>query len=413
MVITPQASYLSRVEEFIGRMDAGGEGSRLYVYEVKYVKAADLAEQLGKVYGNVSQSTSSAPSMMPGIEPVEVRTTDMPSVEARLPDSVAPPSSGGMVDQTLSIGGGEVGISAVEESNSLLVRASPAQWESIRRAIDRLDNMPWQVQVEAQVVEVKLTGDLSYGVSWFFGNAIDAGSQADADAANDFRNSATAITGTANSFTFLGPSAKVIINTLDSVSDVRILSAPSVLVRNNVEADFNSGQQIPVASTVINNNGNTNSDNTYSQVQFRQTGVSLKVKPRISSNGMVFMEITQDVSSPSSDGPVIGGNVSVDNNKLHTEVAVMSGETIAIAGLIKTEQGNGSSGFPGLSRLPVIGALFGNKTVRDNRQEILVLITPTVVRDPRAARQLTDDYGARFRALEPLRRQKAKAQGGQ
>ena len=411
MVITPQASYLARIEEFIGRMDAGGEGTRLYVYEVKYVKAADLAEQLGKVYGNVSQSTSSAPSMMPGIEPVEVRTTDMPSAEARLPDAVAPPSGGGMVDQTLSIGGGEVGISAVEESNSLLVRASPAAWESIRRAIDRLDSMPLQVQVEAQVVEVKLTGDLNYGVSWFFGNAIDAASQPAADAANDFRNSATQITGTNNAFTFLGPSAKVIINTLDNVSDVRILSAPSVLVRNNVEADFNSGQQIPVASTVINNNGNTNSDNTYSQVQFRQTGVSLKVKPRISSNGMVFMEITQDVSSPSSDGPVIGGNISVDNNKLHTEVAVMSGETIAIAGLIKTEQGKGSSGFPGLSRLPVIGALFGNQTVRDNRQEILVLITPTVVRDPMEARRVTDEYGARFRALEPLR--KKEAQGRQ
>jgi general secretion pathway protein D len=411
MVITPQASYLPRIEEFIGRMDAGGEGSRLYVYEVKYVKAADLAEELGKVYGNVSQSTSSAPSMMPGIDPVEVRTTDMPSAEAQLPDSVSPPSSGGMVDQTLSIGGGEVGISAVEESNSLLVRASPAAWESIRRAIDRLDTMPLQVQVEAQVVEVKLVGDLSYGVSWFFGNAIDAPSQADASAANDFRNSGTAISGTNNAFTFLGPSAKVIINTLDSVSDVRILSAPSVLVRNNVEADFNSGQQIPVASTIINNNGNTNSDNTYSQVQFRQTGVSLKVKPRISSNGMVFMEITQDVSSPSSDGPVIGGNISVDNNKLHTEVAVMSGETIAIAGLIKTEQGKGSSGFPGLSRLPVIGALFGNQTVRDNRQEILVLITPTVVRDPMEARRMTDEYGERFRALEPLR--KKEAQGRQ
>jgi general secretion pathway protein D len=409
MVITPQASYLSRVEEFISRMDAGGEGSRLYVYEVKFVKAADLAEQLGKVYGNTSTTTTSGPSLMPGLEPVEVRTTDMPPADAPLPANAAP--GPGLTDQTLNIGGSNVGISAVEESNSLLVRASPAQWESIHRAIDRLDSMPLQVHVEAQVVEVKLTGDLSYGVSWFFGNAIDSASQADADAANNFSNTATQISATANAFTFLGPSAKVIINALDSVSDVRILSAPSVLVRNNVEADFNSGQQIPVASTILNNNGNTNTDNTYSQVQFRQTGVSLKVKPRISSNGMVFMEITQDVSSPSSSGPVIGGNVSVDNNKLHTEVAVMSGETIALAGLIKTEQGHGSGGVPFLSRIPVIGALFGNQTVRDNRQEILVLITPTVVRDPQEARRFTDEYGERFRALEPLRKQNAKAQG--
>ena len=203
------------------------------------------------------------------------------------------------------------------------MRASPAQWESIRRAIERLDTMPLQVHIEAQVVEVKLTGDLSYGVSWFFGNAV-AGRQpaASPSALNDcpqlrHRRSCRR---RRRRFTFLGPSAQAILSTLDSISDVRMLSAPSVLVRNNVEADFSSGQQIPVASTILNNGGNTNTDNTYSQVQFRQTGVSLKVKPRISSNGMVFMEITQDVSSPSPSGPVIGGNVSVDNNKLHTEV---------------------------------------------------------------------------------------------
>ena len=407
MVITPQPRYLTQVQEWIERMDAGGEGSRLYVYEVKYVKAADLAEQLGNVYGNTSTTRTTGPSLMPGLEPVEVRTTDMPPANAPLPVNASP--SGGVSDQTLSIGGGEVGISAVEESNSLLVRASPAQWESIRRAIDRLDSMPLQVHIEAQVVEVKLTGDLSYGVSWFFGNAIDAVTQATTNTINDWRNSATSIRPTgAASFTFLGPSAQAIISTLDSISDVRILSAPSVLVRNNVEADFSSGTQIPVASTIINNNGNTNSDNTFSQVQFRQTGVSLKVKPRISSNGMVFMEITQDVSSPSATGPVIGGNVSVDSNKLHTEVAVQTGETIMIAGLIKTEQGKGSNGIPYLSRIPVIGALFGTQNQSNNRQEVLVLITPTVIRDPAEARRLTDEYGERFRGLEPLRKATGK-----
>jgi len=411
MAITTQASYLSRIEGFIASMDVGGEGSRLYVYEVKYVKASDLAEQLGRVYGNVSSTSTSAPSLMPGLEPVEVRTTEMPPADAPLPVNGA--QGPGVVDQTLEIGGTEVGISAVEESNSLLVRASPSQWESIHRAIERLDNMPLQVQVEAQVVEVNLTGDLKYGVSWFFGNAVPAANQPITNTINDVYNSATAILPAGAAFTFLGPSAQAIVSTLENYSDIHILSAPSVLVRNNVEADFNSGQQIPVASTILNDGGNSNTDNTYSQVQFRQTGVSLRVKPRISSNGMVFMEITQDVSSPSASGPVIGGNVSVDNNKLHTEVAVMSGETIAIAGLIKTEKGNGNNGIPYLSRIPVVGALFGQRSVTDNRKEILVLITPTVVRDPMEARRMTDEYGERFRGLEPLRKQEAKAQGGQ
>jgi general secretion pathway protein D len=407
MVITPQARYLAEVQSWIERMDAGGDTPVLHVYEVKYVKAADLAEQLGNVYGNSSTTKTSAPSLMPGLEPVEVRTTDMPAADTPLPTARASGSTpSGDSSQTLTVGNGEVGISAVEESNSLLVRAAPAQWESIRRAIERLDTMPAQVHIEAQVVEVKLTGELSYGVSWFFGNQIDAATQATTNSLSHWVNSGTSIRPAPNgaNFTFLGPSAQAILTTLDSVSDLRVLSAPSVLVRNNVEADFSSGTQIPVASTILNNNGNSNNDNTYSQVQFRQTGVSLKVKPRISSNGMVFMEITQDVSSPSASGPTIGGNISVDNRKLHTEVAVQTGETIVLAGLIKTEQGKGSSGIPYLSRIPIIGGLFGTQNQSNNREEVLVLITPTVIRDPLEARQMTDEYGERFRGLEPLRK---------
>ena len=423
MVITTQASYLREVESFIERLDTGGDGARLYVYEVQYVKAADLADQLGSVFGQSGQQNSSkkGASLMPGLDPVEVRTTDMPAAKgadigssgngntgiAGGGDYAGGKSggSGGNSNQTLSIGGSEVGISAVEESNSLLIRTNPAQWESIRRAIERLDTMPLQVHIEAQVVEVKLNDQLKYGVSWFFGNLVSAGDQAFTKATSFWDNSGSSVkpdgTGT---FTFLGPNAQAIISTLDSVSNTRILSAPSVLVRNNVEADFNSGTQIPVASTIINNNGNTNNDDTYSQVQFRQTGVSLKVKPRISSNGMVFLEITQDVSSISDTGPVIGGNVSVDNRKLHTEVAVRTGETVMIAGLIQSSNKNGSSGLPGLSRLPYVGALFGAKERGENRAEVVVLITPTVIHDPSEARKLTDEYGERFRGLDPLRK---------
>ena len=406
MVITPQAAYLKEIQAWIERMDAGGDGARLYVYEVKFMKAADLAEQLASVFGGgSSQRPANDVSLMPSMDPVEVRTTDNTQDISRGPTLGSAPAANSPA--TLNVDGDQVNVSAVAESNSLLVRASPAHWESIRRAIDRLDEMPLQVHIEAQVVEVKLTGELSYGVSWFFGNAITNGGTPPVvlPTPNDWGNPSASVSGTGGgSFTFLGPSAQAILKTLDSVSDLRVLSAPSVLVRNNVEADFSAGTQIPVASTVINNNGNTNSDNTFSQVQFRQTGVSLRVRPRVSSNGMVFMEITQDVSSPSASGPVIGGNVSVDNRKLHTEVAVQTGETVVLAGLIKTEQGKGSSGIPFLSRIPVVGGLFGSQNQSNNRSEVLVLITPTVVRDPAEARRLTDEYGERFRALDPLRK---------
>jgi len=175
-----------------------------------------------------------------------------------------------------------------------------------------------------------------------------------------------------------------------------------------VEASFDSGEQIPVVSTILNSGGNNNADNTYSQVQFRQTGISLKVKPRVSTDGMVFLDITQDVSK-ASDVADATGNVRVDTNKLKTEVAIQSGETVVLAGLIATDQSKGSGGIPFLSRLPFIGALFGKQTKNNNRSEILVLITPTVVRNPSDARKLTDEYGERFKALEPLRKEREKA----
>lgn len=415
LVITPQAKYLRDVEIWIERLDSGGEGVRLYVYEVKNVKATDLADQLSSVFGNSSNSSNAndSVSLQPGLEPVEVRTVNNPP-PANTPK---PGAAADARNSALSIGGGDVSISAVEESNSLLVRASPGQWESIRRAIERLDSMPLQVHIEAQVLEVKLGGKLEYGVSWFFREGIRPGAgnnntQQEYDLSQSTNNVSTissVISGVVGAnWTFIAPNAKAVVSALDSLSDVRVLSAPSLVVRNNVEADFNSGQQIPVVSTSLNP-GTGNGNSTINQVQFRQTGITLKVKPRINSNGTVFMEITQEVSSRARGEALVGGNVSVDSNKLHTEAFVQSGETVMLAGLIKTENSKDRSGVPFLSRLPVIGALFGTQGRTNERQEILVLLTPTIIRDPAEARKVTDEYGERFRALDPLRKERENA----
>ncbi|HEY2345233.1 MAG TPA: type II secretion system secretin GspD [Xanthomonadaceae bacterium] len=444
LVITPQPKYLNEIQTWIDRLDAGdGQTARLYVYEVKNVKASDLSGQIGTLFGiPVQQSAATpAPSTMPGLEPVEVSTygekDGVPSTAqplGRAANATArnnnAAAAGGANAQHGD--GSGVSITSVEDSNSILVRATPAQWESIRRAIDRLDTMPLQVHIEAQVIEVNLTGELSYGTSWYFQNAIPDPTLAalaahrkgwGAIAGSILPTGSTDSTVTPGaSWTFLGPSSLAIVQALDHVSHVRILSSPSLVVRNNVEADFDSGTQIPVASTIFSpglgatgsvtspttGTGSTGTttgtvDDTYSQVQFRQTGVSLKVKPRVSSNGMVFMDITEDVSSPSTTGPTIAGNISVDDRKLKTSAVVASGETVVLAGLIKETKGKDDSGVPYLSRIPVIGGLFGTKSLTNDREEVLVLVTPTVIRDPSDARKLTDEYGSRFKALEPIK----------
>lgn len=406
MVITHQPKYLADAEQWIQRIDLGGEGSSLFVYEVKYAKATDLAEQLNQVFGSGGASRNGRGAadpfnISPGLDSVRVRT-----LENGAPSSPPAPAASGS-SNAISLGNTEnVFISAVEESNALLVRASAGQWDAIRRAIERLDQMPLQVHVEAQVLEVKLNKTLEYGVSWFFGNQVPTANLGLSQSLNDFSNVGSVISGAANSFTFVGPSAQAVVSALDTVSDVTVLSAPSVLVRNNVEATFNSGQQIPVASTIINpvlggNDGN-NSNLNASQVQFRQTGIVLTVRPRANPDGTVFLEVTQTVSSPSASGPVVGGNVSVDTNDVQTEVLVRSGETVIIAGLIKTTQDKGSSGLPFLSRIPVLGALFGGQNQNENRSELVVLITPTVIRASNDLSKLTEEYGRRFRGLDPL-----------
>ena len=423
LVITPQARYLREVETWIERLDAGGgEGARLYTYEVLYMKAVDLADQLGEVFGNTSsggrEDNAAPPSLMPGLEPVQIRSIDTPAPDAADPkaraESAAREAAGVSArgGEGISLGdSGDVSISAVEESNALLVRATPGQWESIRRAIERLDTMPLQVHIEAQIIEVQLQGQLSYGVNWFFENAVV--DEAELPSALG-RNIWGDIAGSAGSgglgWTFLGRNAAAVITALDDVSDVRVLSTPSVVVRNNAEAKLDVGTKIPVNSTSFNPIvGDPGSGNgTFTQVQYLDTGVILTVTPRISRDGTVFMEIEQEVSSP-GDTPDDNGNLPINKRNLTTEAAIQSGETVMLAGLISDSTLDGSVGVPGLSRLPVIGALFGKKTQNSLRTEVVILVTPRVIRDPAEARRLTDEYGERFRALEPLRKTEADA----
>ena len=431
LVITPQARYLREAQTWIERLDAGGgEGSRLYTYEVLYMKATDLADQLGQVFGGSGGSSSSrsesesSPSIMPGLEPVQIRSTETPAPDAAgakgreaaaQASNAASGNRGNSGGEGIALGNDEdVSISAVEASNALLVRASPGQWESIRRAIERLDTMPLQVHIEAQVVEVQLTGELSYGVSWFFENSVvDDAELPSAAGRTIWGDIAGSITGDGVGWTFLGKNAAAVITALDDVSDVRLLSTPSVVVRNNAEAKLDVGTKIPVNSTSFNPiTGDPGSGNgTFTQTQYLDTGVILTVTPRISRDGTVFMEIEQEVSSPGpprANDPT--GNVPINKRSLITEAAIKSGETVMLAGLITEGATTGSSGVPGLSRLPIVGGLFGTKTRSSDRSEVIILVTPRVIRDPAEARKLTDEYGERFRALDPIRAEPATPQ---
>ncbi|MCJ0825662.1 type II secretion system secretin GspD [Luteimonas sp. 50] len=430
LVITPQADYLDDIQQWLQRIDSAGEGVQLFSYELKYVKAKDLADRLAEVFGGGGgrSDNGGAPSLMPGLQSTQIKDGGIDDT-ASSAQVGGDSGGGGLGDGSLSldprqsgngavmleVDGDKVGVSAVDETNTLLVRATGQAWRSIRDVIERLDVMPLQVHIEAQVAEVKLSGALQYGVNWYFEQAVNAtpanggaglpsaaGRTIWGDLAGSIRPAGGVNPGLA--WTFLGRNAAAVINALDEVTDVRLLQTPSVVVRNNAEAVFNVGSRIPISSVTFNPNSGSDG-NTFSQVQYLDTGTILKVRPRITRDGTVFLDLVQEISTPgslSSADP--NGNVRIDTRRLKTEAAIQSGDTIMLAGLISDGVDRGSSGVPGLSRIPVIGGLFGTQRSGTSREEVIVLLTATVLRNPLEARDLTDEYGRRFRAMEPLYR---------
>ncbi|WP_409601041.1 type II secretion system secretin GspD [Thermomonas sp.] len=415
MVITPQPAYLDQIREWIDRIEGGSGDGRLFSYELKYIRARDLADRLAEAFGSGSgaRDDRAAPSLMPGLQAGELRDGEATSRDGQPASGTGrgeggnlPAAGGGNGRVTLKVDGAEVGVSAVEDTNSLLVRANGAQWKSIRQVIERLDVMPMQVHIEAQVLSVALKGELQYGVSWFFDNAVADKGLPFPTGRNSWGTHAGSVSPLANgggnllSWTFLGSSAAAIVQALDNVTDVRTLSSPSVMAQNNREAVLNVGQRIPVTSVSFNpqSGGGTG---TYNQVQYLETGIILKVRPRIARDGMVFLDIVQEVSKPTGIADPFG-NVRIDTSKVTTSAVASSGETVVLAGLISDGSNRSATGVPGLSRIPVLGGLFGQQGSSKTRDELVVLITPTVVRNPQEARALTDEYGSRFRALDPI-----------
>ncbi len=431
LVITPQVRYLDQIQQWLDRIDTAGGAPRLFSYELRYIKARDLAERLAETFGSEGRSGDSGASLAPGGRSTRIdgegldsggQDSTFNSGSGGLAGSTSSQGSGGMslpqrqsgnASVSLEVAGDRVGVSAVEETNALLVRATPQAWRSIREVIEKLDVMPMQVHIEAQVAEVALTGELSYGVNWYFENAVQNapytnGGDArlpNAAGRDVWGTYAGAITGSSGlGWTFLGRNAAAVVSALDKVTDLRLLQTPSIFVRNNAEATLNVGDKVPINTTTVNTGLGTSS---YSQVQYIETGVILKVRPRVTRDGTVFMDIVQEVSSaediPRDCNPQESNcNPRISTRKLATEAAIQSGDTIMLAGLITDSGTDGHSGIPGLSRIPVVGALFGSKTRNSRRSEVIVLLTPTIVRNGQESRQLTDEYSRRFRAMEPI-----------
>lgn len=415
-VITQNPEYLEEARRWLKRLDrsnASVAGTQLYVYDVKNIKAVDLAEYLGAIFtgggtpAGRSQRRAPRSDVAPGQEAVEIASSGAPAEQRGQRRR-----QGGIA----TTGSDEISFTAVEENNQLLVRATPAQYEAVLAAIRKLDIVPLQVHVEMQIIEVNLAGNFEFGVQWFLEGLLGQGLESNPDVGWHqpgnrqrwgFGGSLAppAPSNTSNFFYRLtGRELDVAINALRSQGEIRILSAPSLTVLNNQEASINIGDQIPIVSTYLSGITGTGIGGTpynTSTVQFRDTGVILSVTPRVNPGGLVYMELSQEVSKPGERDPV-SGNVAINKRKVETQVAVQSGETVLLGGFISEDNTSQESGVPGVSNIPVLGRLFGKTTRRTDRKELVVLITPRVIQSVVDARELTREYQENFRQLRPL-----------
>ncbi len=411
MVITPNEHYLDQAERWIARLDRSspGAGARLWVYRVKNLEADVLAGYLGDIFGTggtrATRPRAERGALAPGMEPATI--TSAGEMRRQEPARGEQPRA---TEGGLALGDdGDVRITAVTETNSLLIQATPAQYDAILSAIRRLDEEPLQVLVEAQVLIVELTDQLRYGVSWFLANTgPDAGGP---ELPNGFAPSRDqnalifgAGTGALGSVTRRAVDRTFVaatIDALETVSNVRTISSPSLMVRNNSSATINVGSQLPVQSTRFVGGTIGEGASTIGNVQFISTGVTLDVTPRVNPGGLVYLDIRQEVSSPGAPG--VGDNPTINTRSIQTDVAVQSGQTIMLGGLIQDDETQSQSGVPGIQRVPGLGALFRQTRNETVRTETLVLITPSVIDSSDRLRDVSDEMVRQFRGLQPLR----------
>ena len=465
VVITAQPAYVDEVREFIAKIDAGAGGSSgLYVYDVKNIKASDLAEHLNALYNGTPSggAANTGGQVAPGFSPLEQGSNGLGgasgianngfgglnsdnggnsggkdyttggdtgmgsdngglggSLESGLPQRRGNGNNGNQGTTSYTTESG-VHLAAVDENNQLLVRARPSQWQEMLPVIQRLDQVPLQVQIETRVLEVDLTGQFSLGVQYYLAGLIGTqpGSPPGTNESFHRHQGAAGLGGVqynpvsdALFYSFAGKDLQFALRGLEENGNTKILSEPSTVVLNNHETTIKVGDKIPVVQTYLapglgTISGTSTTNVNVGQVQYIDTGVLLDVTPRVNPGGLVYLNIQQVVSKPTSQDQF--GNFTIANRALSTQVAVQSGQTVLLGGLIQQSDIDDDHGVPFLNRIPVLGHLFGTTTRNHDRKELIVLITPRVIGNAEQAREITDEYQTKFESLKPILEKAAK-----
>jgi general secretion pathway protein D len=293
-----------------------------------------------------------------------------------------------------------VRITADSINNSVLIYARPDAYKLIERTLIQLDRPKLQVAIEVTIAEVTLNDQLNYGVQFFLaGGTVSntAGGQIQRLINNVAPNNGASTTGTPglsgglNIIAGNPASPRVVINALSAITDVKILSNPSLVVVDNGDASLEVGDQVPIATgsaTVLSaNNAVVNT------VDYKNTGVILHVQPHVNYNGSVMLDIDQLVSEPTGSSLT----PTISTREVKSTISVISGQTVLLAGMIQDQQTKSRGGVPILNQLPYVGAAFGTTGKSQVRTELIMFIRPQIIRDGADAATVAEELRAKMR----------------
>lgn len=446
LVVTPRAAYLEEVRRWIERFDRpsdGGAEPQLNIYRVQNGNARHLAGVLQGIFGGGAAGSGSGST---GVAPGLAATTGSAGGSSYgggmfgnspFQNSFGNPSSGlgggsafgsalgGGANSTALGSRGQQGAGAQQTqpvtatignvrvmsddlNNSILVWSTRSEFEKIEATLKRLDIPPTQVLIEASIIEVTLNDNLNYGLQWAFDGGVGSNYQGSGQISSGTGAVASGIgslgTAAAQGFTYsLVNSAgkiRMALNALAKQTAIKMISNPSLMVLDNHLAMMTVGNQVPV-ETAVTYYPNSGSNTTTSTVQYRDTGVSLAVTPSVNSGNLVSLQIEQTVTDVSDTGSSSTNNSQPTfmQRQISSKVAVRSGESIVLGGLIKDNETRGKNGVPVLQDLPLIGNLFGTNTRGGARTELLVIITPKVVRNDIDVREISEELRDRMKGL--------------
>ncbi|WP_292929547.1 type II secretion system secretin GspD [Novosphingobium sp. PASSN1] len=415
IAISAQKQYLEDVRRWVEVLDREGTNNeaRLYIYRVQNSRSRDLVKTINTSFGFGGGSGSGttggasenadpfASDARGGTDGAQGQNT---ARQVPAPGQNAGLGGGGSGGGGPDTGGGglKVRVSSDEINNAVVVYGNAHDYAIVEDALRKLDVPPLQVMIEAAITEVGLNDGLRYGVQWNFATGQSNFALTEGSTANPTR-----VFPGFSYFYSNNNDIRATLNALEERTTVKVVSAPKLMVLNNQTAALQVGDQVPVLSqqvTPLGGGSSTGNLLAANSVEYRDTGVILKITPRVNVSGAVLLDVSQEVSDVQPTKTGVSNSPTISTRRVATTVSVQDGQVIALGGLFRDNKSFGKNGLPILSRIPILGGLlFGNNNNTQKRTELIILIKPHVLRTPDDLTAITEELRAKIQSVEPFK----------